>query len=92
MKYLEEMIRMTNLAIHTLVLPLHKAVPRLTKFLMKSHMKKMEKSQQKGRKRKGRTKILPLSKRKEIANAKKLKKYKLFVKNIGKIAQVRKKL
>ena len=50
MKHFIEMIMMMNLAIHTIVVPLQTAVPRLTKFLTKSHReiykrKKIEKFQ-----------------------------------------------
>ena len=48
---------MTNLAIHTIIVPCQTAVLRLTKFLMKSlrvmyKRKRIDKFQRKGRKRK----------------------------------------
>ena len=48
------MIMLTNLAIHTMLVPLQTAVPHLTKFLMKScrviyKRRKIEKFQRKGR-------------------------------------------
>ena len=75
MKHFIPTIMMTNLAIHTIVVPLQTVVPHLTKFMAKSHRiiykrKKIEKFQRKGRKLKGKTKILSLKKRKKIASPK----------------------
>ena len=74
-KHFIHMIMMTNLALHTIVASLQTAVPHLTKVPTKSNRlsiqkKKIENFQQLKRKRKGRAKIMPLRKRKKIANAK----------------------
>ena len=68
MKHFIQMIMMTNLAIHTIVVPLQRASPHLMKFLTKSHgviYRKSKNLQRKGMKQKGRTKMLSLRKRKK---------------------------
>ena len=61
----------TNLAINAIVVPFQTAVPHLTKYLTKSHLviykrKKIEKFQRKGRRQKGRRKILSLRNRMKL--------------------------
>ena len=61
----------TNLAINAIVVPFQTAVPHLTKYLTKSHRviykrKKIEKFQRKGRRQKGRRKILSLRNRMKL--------------------------
>ena len=60
MKHSIEMVMMTNLAIHAMVVPLEKAVSHLRKFLAKSYRVIFTRKKIGNFQRKGRTKILSL--------------------------------
>ena len=64
MKHFIEMIMMTNLVIHAIVVPLQTAAPHLKRNIRKE--KKSKKFQRKGRKQKRRTKILSSRKRMKL--------------------------
>ena len=70
MKHFIQIIMLTNLAIHTILVPLQTAVLHLRKFLTKYHRviykrQKIEKFQRKGKKMKGKDKNTVIKKKKE---------------------------